>query len=106
MTSIICVLLRPPNKARRFTFGPRSGQKPFSLDDHKLADALAAQVSIGIEAAQLLKQQRTRFLEVIHTLAQIIEVRDDYTGATLGGLLAIQRFWEKHLNFHMIKWTL
>lgn len=81
MTSIICVLLRTPRTrlgVLHLDRGP--GQKPFSLDDHKLADALAAQVSIGIEAAQLLKQQRTRFLEVIHTLAQIIEVRDDYTG--------------------------
>ncbi len=81
MTSILCVLLRTPRTRLGILHLDRGpGQKPFSNDDHKLADALAAQVSIGIEAAQLLKQQRTRFLEVIQTLAQIIEVRDDYTG--------------------------
>lgn len=81
MTSVMCVLLRTPRTrlgVLHLDRGP--GQKPFNLDDHKLADALAAQVSIGIEAALMLKQQRARFLEVIQTLAQIIEVRDDYTG--------------------------
>jgi HD-GYP domain-containing protein (c-di-GMP phosphodiesterase class II)/pSer/pThr/pTyr-binding forkhead associated (FHA) protein len=81
MTSVLCVLLRTPRTrlgVLHLDRGP--GQKPFTLDDHKLADALAAQVSIGIEASLMLKQQKTRFLEVIQTLAQIIEVRDDYTG--------------------------
>ena len=81
MTSVMCVLLRTPRTrlgVLHLDRGP--GQKPFSRDDHKLADALAAQVSIGIEASLMLRQQKTRFLEVIQTLAQIIEVRDDYTG--------------------------
>jgi len=81
MTSVICVLLRTPrNKLGILHLDRGPGQRPFTLDDHRLADALAAQVSIGIEAALLLKKQRTRFLEVIQTMAQIIEVRDDYTG--------------------------
>ena len=81
MTSVMCVLLRTPRTrlgVLHLDRGP--GQKPFTFDDHKLADALAAQVSIGIEASLMLKQQKARFLEVIQTLAQIIEVRDDYTG--------------------------
>ncbi len=81
MTSVICALLRTPRAKLGILHLDRGpGQKPFTSEDHRLADALAAQVSIGIEAALLLKKQRSRFLEVIQTLAQIIEVRDDYTG--------------------------
>lgn len=81
MTSVICALLRTPRVKLGILHLDRGpGQKPFTSEDHLLADALAAQVSVGIEAALLLKKQRTRFLEVIQALAQIIEVRDDYTG--------------------------
>ena len=46
-----------------------SWQKPFTQDDLHLADALAANVSAGIEAAQLLRRQRDLFLETITSLA-------------------------------------
>src|SRR5262249_6607912 len=55
-------------------------QKPFTQDDLHLADALAANVSAGIECAQLLRRQRDLFLETITTLAQAVEMRDKYTG--------------------------
>src|SRR5262245_2248710 len=81
MASVLCVLLRTPRKRLGVLHLDRSPwQKPFTQDDLHLADALAANVSAGIESAQLLKKQRDLFLETITTLAQAVELRDQYTG--------------------------
>jgi putative nucleotidyltransferase with HDIG domain len=81
MASVLCVLLRTPRKRLGVLHLDRSyWQKPFSQDDLHLADALAANVSAGIESAQLLRRQRDLFLETITTLAQAVELRDEYTG--------------------------
>jgi putative nucleotidyltransferase with HDIG domain len=50
------------------------------MDELHLADALAANVSAGIECAQLVKKQRDLFLDTITILAQAVEMRDEYTG--------------------------
>jgi HD-GYP domain-containing protein (c-di-GMP phosphodiesterase class II) len=81
MASVLCVLLRTPRKrlgVLHLDRGPM--QKPFSKDDLYLADALAANVSAGIESAQLLRRQRELFLSTITILAQAVELRDTYTG--------------------------
>jgi putative nucleotidyltransferase with HDIG domain len=81
MASVLCVLLRTPRKrlgVLHLDRGPM--QKPFSKDDLHLADALAANVSAGIECAQLLRKQREMFLSTITILAQAVELRDQYTG--------------------------
>jgi putative nucleotidyltransferase with HDIG domain len=81
MSSVICVPLRTPRKmlgVLHLDRGPL--QEPFSRDDLYLADALAANVSAGIESAQLLRRQREMFLSTITVLAQAIELKDDYTG--------------------------
>jgi putative nucleotidyltransferase with HDIG domain len=81
MASVLCVLLRTPRKRLGILHLDRSPwQKPFTQDDLHLADALAANVSAGIECAQLLRRQRDLFLETITTLAQAVELRDEYTG--------------------------
>ncbi|MBI1914042.1 MAG: HD domain-containing protein [Planctomycetes bacterium] len=81
MASVLCVLLRTPRKRLGVLHLDRGPwQKPFSQDDLDLADALAANVSAGIESAQLLRRQRDLFLETITTLAQAVELRDEYTG--------------------------
>jgi putative nucleotidyltransferase with HDIG domain len=81
MASVLCVLLRTPRKRLGVLHLDRSPwQKPFSMEDLHLADALAANVSAGIECAQLLRKQRDLFLDTITILAQAIELRDDYTG--------------------------
>lgn len=81
MASVLCVLLRTPrNKLGVLHLDRGPMQKPFSKDDLHLADALAAHVSAGIEAAQLLKKQRDLFDATITMLAQAVELRDDYTG--------------------------
>jgi putative nucleotidyltransferase with HDIG domain len=81
MASILCVLLRTPRKrlgVLHLDRGPM--QRPFTKEDLHLADALAANVSAGIESAQLLKKQRELFLSTIAILAQAVELRDPYTG--------------------------
>ncbi len=81
MASVICVLLRTPRKRLGVLHLDRSPwQKPFTQDEMHLADALAANVSAGIESSQLLRRQRDLFLETITILAQAVELRDQYTG--------------------------
>src|SRR4030095_9897663 len=81
VASVLCVLLRPPPKTLGVLHLDRSPwQKPFTQDDLYLADALAANVSAGIESAQLLRKQRDLFLDTITILAQAVELRDQYTG--------------------------
>ncbi len=85
MASVLCVLLRTPRKRLGVLHLDRSPwQKPFTMEDLHLADALAANVSAGIECAQLLRKQRDLFLSTIITLGQAIEAKDEYTaGHTL-----------------------
>ncbi|HWG44885.1 MAG TPA: HD domain-containing phosphohydrolase [Gemmataceae bacterium] len=81
MASVLCVLLRTPRKRLGVLHLDRSPwQKPFTMDDLHLADALAANVSAGIECAQLVRKQRDLFLDTITILAQAVEMRDEYTG--------------------------
>jgi putative nucleotidyltransferase with HDIG domain len=81
MASVLCVLLRTPRKRLGVLHLDRSPwQKPFTNDDLHLADALAANVSAGIECAQLLRKQRDLFLDTITVLAQAVELKDEYTG--------------------------
>ena len=81
MTSVMCVLLRTPRKKLGVLHVDRGpGQPPFTKDDLLLADALAAHVSAGIECSHLLKKQRDMFLRTITMLAQMVELRDEYTG--------------------------
>jgi HD-GYP domain-containing protein (c-di-GMP phosphodiesterase class II) len=81
MASVLCVLLRTPRKTLGVLHLDRSPwQNPFTEMDLHLADALAAHVSAGIECAQLLRKQRELFLDSITALAQVVELRDPYTG--------------------------
>jgi len=81
MASVICALLRTPRRVLGVLHLDRSSlQPPFTKGQLELADALAAQVSAGIEAAQLLQAQRQMFQETITVLGQVLELRDEYTG--------------------------
>jgi putative nucleotidyltransferase with HDIG domain len=81
MASVLCVLLRTPRKCLGVLHLDRGPvQAPFTKDDLHLADALAAHVSAGIEAAELLRNQRELFLSTVTVLAQAVEMRDQYTG--------------------------
>ncbi len=81
MASVLCAVLRTPRKRLGVLHLDRSyWQKPFTEDDLHLADAMAANVSAGIESAQLLRKQRDLFYNTITILAQAVELRDQYTG--------------------------
>jgi hypothetical protein len=80
MSSVLCVLLRTPRKPLGVLHLDRSfWQNDFTEDDLHLADALAANVSAGIECAQLLRKQRESYWNTIKVLAQAVEQRDKYT---------------------------
>lgn len=81
MASVMCVLLRTPRRVLGILHLDRGPlQNPFSKDDLRLADALAAQVSSGIECSLLLAKQRELFFNTVTVLAQAVELRDVYTG--------------------------
>src|SRR5207244_3998903 len=97
MASVLCVLLRTPRRrlgVLHLDRGPL--QQPFNKDELRLADALAAHVSAGIESAQLLRKQKEMFYATITMLAQAVELRDEYTGnhtqrVTMYSLMLAQR---------------
>jgi putative nucleotidyltransferase with HDIG domain len=81
MSSVLCVLLRTPRRKLGVLHLDRGVfQDGFTEDDLQLADALAAHASAGIEAALLLRKQRELYLNTIMVLAQMVELRDQYTG--------------------------
>ena len=99
MASVLCVLLRTPRKRLGVLHLDRSPwQKPFTMDDLHLADALAANVSAGIECAQLLRKQRDLFLDTITILAQAVELRDEYTGGHTLRVSTYSLLLAEHLN--------
>jgi putative nucleotidyltransferase with HDIG domain len=99
MASVLCVLLRTPRKRLGVLHLDRSPwQKPFTAEDLHLADALAANVSAGLESAQLLKKQRDLFLNTITILAQAVELRDPYTGDHTSRVTTYSVLLAKELN--------
>jgi HD-GYP domain-containing protein (c-di-GMP phosphodiesterase class II) len=82
MSSVICALLRSPRRRLGVLHLDRSvSQPPFTPDDLRLADALAANMAVAIDnALQLQEKQRNLFLQTVLVLAQAIEMRDEYTG--------------------------
>jgi putative nucleotidyltransferase with HDIG domain len=99
MASVLCVLLRTPRKRLGVLHLDRSPwQKAFTQEDLYLADALAANVSAGIESAQLLRRQRELFIETITTLAQAVEMRDQYTGGHTQRVTAYSLLLAQHVG--------
>jgi putative nucleotidyltransferase with HDIG domain len=99
MASVLCVLLRMPNKTLGVLHLDRSPwQRPFTMDDLHLADALAANVSAGIQCAQLLRKQRDLFLDTITILAQAVELRDEYTGGHTARVTTYSTLLAQHMS--------
>ena len=81
MASVICVHLHTPRKSLGVLHLDRGhAQEPFTTEDLHYAVALAAQVSLSIECAQLLAKQKDLYRRTTMTLAEMIDLRDDYTG--------------------------
>jgi HD-GYP domain-containing protein (c-di-GMP phosphodiesterase class II) len=99
MASALCVLLRTPHQRLGVLHLDRGPwQKPFTRDDLHLADALAVNVSAGIESAQLLRQQRNLFFNTINALAQAVEMRDPYTGGHTARVTSYSLLLAEHLK--------
>jgi HD-GYP domain-containing protein (c-di-GMP phosphodiesterase class II)/pSer/pThr/pTyr-binding forkhead associated (FHA) protein len=99
MASVLCILLRTPRKRLGVLHLDRSPwQKPFTMDDLHLADALAVNVSAGIESAQLLRKQKELFYDTINVLAQAVELKDTYTGNHTTRVTAFSLVLAQHLN--------
>jgi putative nucleotidyltransferase with HDIG domain len=87
MASILCVLLRTPRRKLGVLHLDRGVlQAPFTEDDLHLADALAAQVSAGIEAARLVRRQEELYQRTLEMMAEMVEgmvgmveLKDAYT---------------------------
>ncbi len=81
MASVICALLRTPRRrlgVLHLDRGPL--QEPFAEHELQLADAIAASVAVGIDAAQMVEQERSQLMETMSTLVRAVEMRDQYTG--------------------------
>jgi pSer/pThr/pTyr-binding forkhead associated (FHA) protein len=109
MASVLCVLLRTPRRRLGVLHLDRGPwQKPFTMEDLHLTDALAANVSAGIECAQLMRKQRDLFLDTITILAQAVEMRDEYTGGhthrvTQYSLLLAENLQMAHADIELIR---
>jgi pSer/pThr/pTyr-binding forkhead associated (FHA) protein/GAF domain-containing protein len=80
IASVVCALLRSPRSRLGVLHLDRGPfQEPFSREEFFLADAIAANVSVAIESAQLVARQRDEFVGTITALARAVEVRDQYT---------------------------
>lgn len=82
MSSIICALLRTPQRPLGVLHLSRSfSQEPFTQDDLRLADAMALNLSEAVDSGQRVQEKREElFLQTVVALAQAIEMRDEYTG--------------------------
>jgi HD-GYP domain-containing protein (c-di-GMP phosphodiesterase class II) len=81
MSSIICAVLRSPRQRLGIMHLDRGPfDEPFTPYEFHLADAIAASVTVGIESALMVEQQREAFIQSVTSLARTVELRDQYTG--------------------------
>lgn len=80
MSSIICALLRAPQKVIGVIHLDRGPlQVPFSKEDFHFADAIAANLSVGIENAMLVQKDRESYIQTVTALGRVVELRDQFT---------------------------
>lgn len=78
--SVICVPIRAKDKVIGVLQGINKIKGLFSEDDIELATSLAGQVAIAVENARLYSELKETFYDTAESLAEIIELRDPYTG--------------------------
>lgn len=81
MRSIMCVLLRTPDREIGVLHFDRGlDDPPFGEADLNQADFWAANVALGLDRHQLVETHDKTLVQLISTLAQAVEMRDPYTG--------------------------
>lgn len=79
MASIICALFRSPRRRLGILHLDRGPlQPPFGEEEFILADGIAASVSIGIETALMLEDQRQDFVRAVSAFVSTVEARAPY----------------------------
>jgi HD-GYP domain-containing protein (c-di-GMP phosphodiesterase class II) len=74
MASIICVLLRSPRKRLGVLHLDRSAaQPPFTETEFRLADGIAASISVGFESAQLKEREQHQSTQQVINLVRRLE---------------------------------
>ncbi|HEY1860732.1 MAG TPA: FHA domain-containing protein, partial [Gemmataceae bacterium] len=81
MRSVLCALVRSPRKRLGVLHLVRGLQdKPFSVFELHMADAIAASIAGSVESARFFQsKQRSWFIQTVIALAQTIELRDPCT---------------------------
>ena len=78
--SVICVPIRSKDRVIGVLQGINKRKGIFSSQDIELTTSLAEQVAIAVENARLYSELKETFYETAEALAEIIELRDPYTG--------------------------
>lgn len=78
--TVICVPIRAKDKVIGVLQGINKREGGFSDEDIELTTSLAGQVAIAVENARLYSELKETFYQTAETLAEIIELRDPYTG--------------------------
>jgi putative nucleotidyltransferase with HDIG domain len=81
MSSMICALIRSPRRYLGILHLDRgASDEPFTRDDLRRADTLAASMSFALENAQQLQEkQQNLFIQMVIAFSQVIELRDPAT---------------------------
>jgi HD-GYP domain-containing protein (c-di-GMP phosphodiesterase class II) len=78
--TVICVPIRARDRVIGVLQGINKRDGLFSENDIELITSLAGQVAIAVENASLYTELKETFYDTAETLAEIIELRDPYTG--------------------------
>jgi putative nucleotidyltransferase with HDIG domain len=81
MDSVVTAVLRAPDREIGVLHLDRAADDPpFDEADLYRADSLAMSMALGLDRHQLVERHEGLFLQTVTTLAQAVEMRDQYTG--------------------------
>lgn len=81
MDSVVCAVLRAPDRDIGVLHLDRSpDDPPFTEADLYRVDSLAMALALALDRQQLVERHEALFLQTVTSLAQAVEMRDQYTG--------------------------
>jgi len=78
--NVLCVPIRARDRVIGVLQGINKREGFFTEDDIELATSLSGQVAVAVENARLYSELKETFYDTAEALAEIIELRDPYTG--------------------------